>query len=365
MFFARKKSVKYFCNPWLSLHLCAILKQKCLRREKMESRKRKIILSIVTVLMLGGIIWGSIFGIIQDIRIRKDSGEYLQAVLENCSVYQNTYTEAMPQTITHDVIRNFFRSGYDHGGKTPKLLYIGYDGCQAVIPALHFDNEFGAIKETASQGGLYFTIAGGQKKGGQNTSTAPGWAAMFTGVWGTENGVTGNTNVLNEKTRSIIYTLGEQGFVSSFSVSWSVHIKLTYKKEIVAAAKNGLPLTYRLNQSDDGTFASMRARIEAGDDAIFGILECTDHTGHQSGFSRSNPAYVHAFLYGEECASALIDTVKSRPTYDREDWLIIITSDHGGYGLSHGGITIMERLTFFSINKDLSSLLPFYQPVKI
>jgi len=331
----------------------------------MEARKRKIIMGVVSAVICAGILWAAVFAVTYYPRVAKDSKEYLAEIEAHKSVYQNAYQDAMPQTISHDVINNFFLSGYDHGGKTPKLLYVGYDGCQAVVPSLYMDNEFGAVKEVSDQGGMYYTVAGGQKKGGQNTSTAPGWAAMFTGVWGTENGVTGNTDVLNQNTRSIIYQLGEQGYATSHSVSWGTHINLTYKKEVAFAAKNGYPITYTLSDDDDGTFATMRSRIEAGDDAIFGILECTDHFGHVSGFSRTNQDYLDAFFYGEECASVLIDTVEARSTYAQEDWLIIITTDHGGYGNSHGGITIMERLTFFALNKDLNTLLFTYKPVEI
>tara|TARA_B100001765_G_scaffold210701_1_gene172321 strand:- start:1825 stop:3210 length:1386 start_codon:yes stop_codon:yes gene_type:complete len=35
--------------------------------------------------------------------------------------------------------------------------------------------------------------------------------------------------------------------------------------------------------------------------------------------------------------------MENRPTFQNEDWLIIITSDHGGIGYSHGGQTIEER----------------------
>lgn len=331
----------------------------------MESRKRKIILSVTAVIVIAGIIWAAVFAATYYPRVDKDTKTYIAAVNANRYVYKNTYTEAMPQTIAHDVIYNFFFGDYDHGGKTPKLLFIGYDGTQAVMPPIHWNNEFGAVKEVATQGGIYYTAAGGQKTGGQNSSTAPGWAAIFTGVWGTENGVTGNADVLREKTRSILYQLGEEGYKSSFSVSWTAHITLTYKKEVASAAKNNYPIAYHANGYDEETVATMLSHIEAGDDAIFGIFEYVDHMGHSTGFSKDNRDYIDAYMDAEESASLLIDAVKARPTYGQEDWLIIITTDHGGYGTSHGGITLTERLTFFALNKDLDALLFSYEPVEI
>ena len=41
-----------------------------------------------------------------------------------------------------------------------------------------------------------------------------------------------------------------------------------------------------------------------------------------------------------------INAIKARPTYETEDWLIIITSDHGGIKRNHGKESIQERMTF-------------------
>ena len=45
----------------------------------------------------------------------------------------------------------------------------------------------------------------------------------------------------------------------------------------------------------------------------------------------------------------IISAVESRPTYALEDWLIIITSDHGGFNTGHGAFTIQERMTFYVV----------------
>ena len=44
---------------------------------------------------------------------------------------------------------------------------------------------------------------------------------------------------------------------------------------------------------------------------------------------------------------------EARETYETEDWLIIVTSDHGGIGTGHGGASIQERMTFLVMNKDI------------
>ena len=49
----------------------------------------------------------------------------------------------------------------------------------------------------------------------------------------------------------------------------------------------------------------------------------------------------------------IIEAVEARKTYDTEDWLIIITTDHGGNGTGHGGPSFEERMTFIISNKTI------------
>ena len=53
--------------------------------------------------------------------------------------------------------------------------------------------------------------------------------------------------------------------------------------------------------------------------------------------------------YEEAQAKAIIDAIEARPEYGTEDWLIIITTDHGGINKGHGFITIQERMTFIAV----------------
>ena len=73
---------------------------------------------------------------------------------------------------------------------------------------------------------------------------------------------------------------------------------------------------------------------------------------HNKGFSTNNPKYREAFDKADAYGYEAIDAIKARETYDTEDWLIIITSDHGGIRLGHGGDSIQERMTFVALNKE-------------
>ena len=86
-------------------------------------------------------------------------------------------------------------------------------------------------------------------------------------------------------------------------------------------------------------------------DFTIAIYEGTDGAGHSYGFSFNNPAYKAGFERCEKYAYATLETIEDRETYETEDWLIIITSDHGGYGTGHGGASIQERMIFIVTNK--------------
>ena len=104
---------------------------------------------------------------------------------------------------------------------------------------------------------------------------------------------------------------------------------------------------------DEGTLEKALADLQRPEcsDFIFTIFEYCDYYGHTYGFWNNTPEYQYAFEKSNETGKALIDAVKARPGYETEDWLILITSDHGGYVRGHGGDTLMERMMFIVTNK--------------
>jgi len=74
-----------------------------------------------------------------------------------------------------------------------------------------------------------------------------------------------------------------------------------------------------------------------------GVLEA----GKQNGFSADNPDYVSALNTIDGYIGELLQAIKLRETYDREDWLVVITSNDGGSpNGSYGGSSDEERNTF-------------------
>lgn len=70
------------------------------------------------------------------------------------------------------------------------------------------------------------------------------------------------------------------------------------------------------------------------------------NAGVEGGFSADVPAYAEAIKRVDSYIGEILDAVKARKNYKTEDWLVILTSNHGGTGKSYGGSSLAERNTF-------------------
>ena len=65
-------------------------------------------------------------------------------------------------------------------------------------------------------------------------------------------------------------------------------------------------------------------------DVLFVHLDDVDYAGHTSGFHPDVPAYIHAIESTDALLQPLLEAVYSREINHNEDWLVIISTDHGG-----------------------------------
>lgn len=270
--------------------------------------------------------------------------------------YENTFESALPQTALYDLINTHFASPLEEGKTVKKAIIIGYDGCRADILTEMEDGNSG-IKYLLSEGGsLHLSYCGGvnyPEKNTQDTSTAPGWCSILTGEWADVHGINENYVTKSMDTKTLLTSLVENQVAdsSSFITKWKGHFSkknATYLEEKEYAENNNLAVNYLLAENDEDSLrlANEELKKDNCSDFLFVIYEPTDATGHSKGFSHNNPKYQEAFKKADGYGYSTIETIKSRTTYAEEDWLIIITSDHGGIKLNHGKASIQERYTF-------------------
>ncbi|MDR3344911.1 MAG: alkaline phosphatase family protein [Oscillospiraceae bacterium] len=324
--------------------------------------KRKKLLKIiliplaVIVVLIGGI-YGGIF--LSDRIVEKNYTK----TLNDAGIFSagQDANNPRPQTELAQIMWEHFNSPLLEGKTAKKALIIGLDGTRSDALANAVNPDESGILTLKAQGGVYPFYAGGAAGLEQGTWTASGWASLLTGKWADEEGghnVHDNSESKAIEPKTVFTRLIEAGKIKSanFTVSWKGHLLeqgKTYAAEAEYTAKNGLDVVWQTATNDATTFAGAKAQIEQGRDFIFLILEYCDHAGHLTSFGNKNPSYRQAFLTADAQAKRLIDTVAARPEYDKEDWLILITTDHGGLGISHGGQSSFERNVFAACNKPL------------
>lgn len=279
--------------------------------------------------------------------------------VDHSGVFDNTFENAYPQTVVAKMVRKHLQ---DTSQKKKRVLIYGFDGARAdsiayLVPESRnfYKSRYNAVAYLKEQGGLYLSYAGGNKSEPetlQETSTAQGWASVLTGVWGIKNGVVKHVTKRND-VPTVLMEGAQNGLGAVFASIWTDHFTITYKDEIQQAKNNGLPLRYLRAEDENQLQSILLEAINDGTELIFGINEFPDANGHASGFSNKNRKYLSGIINADRYVCELIDHIKSREEYKEEDWLIIITSDHGGHGRRHGTQRAADRMTFIASNKKI------------
>lgn len=87
-------------------------------------------------------------------------------------------------------------------------------------------------------------------------------------------------------------------------------------------------------------------------DVFFVYHGDTDKTGHTYGFSPDSPQYIASIEQDDMLTAQYLAALQSRPDYANEDWMIIIVTDHGGLGTSHGAATQETRTVPLIVSGD-------------
>ena len=328
-------------------------------------KKTKIIIAIVAVVLV--IVSASVAYIVTSSGYKRDPNDTEELYNTNIASvgYENTVETAIPQTELYNIVNEHFASELPEGKTEKKAIIIGYDGCRADILATKSDSNSAVSSVLKDGGSINLLYCGGvnyPEKNTQDTSTAPGWCSILTGQWADVHGVTANDIPKSMEAKTLMTTLTEDGTIdsASFITKWAGHFSrknATYLPEVEYCGDHGLPVTFSKCDNDEASHKAVMEEIadEACSDFIFVIYEPTDSTGHNKGFSFNNPEYKDAFTKMDAYGYEAIEAIKARETYDTEDWLIIVTSDHGGIGTGHGGKSIQERMTFAVMNKEFDT----------
>jgi bisphosphoglycerate-independent phosphoglycerate mutase (AlkP superfamily) len=91
-------------------------------------------------------------------------------------------------------------------------------------------------------------------------------------------------------------------------------------------------------------------------DVVFVYFGHVDSTGHGYGFHPKSPKYTNAIEEADGHLGRVLDAIEKRQTRKQEDWLVVVTTDHGGKGRGHfPGVKEPEIRTGFLIVSGVSA----------
>ena len=236
--------------------------------------------------------------------------------------------------------------GDGSASKSQHVLVVGVDGLrvdalqQADTPALEGLIADGAVTYDAFAGGVLGEATE------QQTFSGPGWSSILTGVWADKHRV--EVNVFDDARFdeyphffARVRELNPDAYLSSF-VTWA-----PINDSILSPADADEAFSPDAVDSAAGDIAVTAAVVahlgSKTPDVVFVHLDEVDHQGHLSGFSTTVPEYMGAVETIDTQIGRILQALRARETYDTEDWLVLVTTDHGGIDHGHGRQSAEER----------------------
>ena len=256
--------------------------------------------------------------------------------------------------------------------KTPKAIFIIVDG----IPADVLEKtDTPQMDDIAGHSGYARSYVGGEPGGASETPTvsAPGYNSLLTGTWANKHNVYDNDVEEPNYQYWDIFRIAKTHDPSLHTALFSTWLenrtrlvgdglpeaggdKLDYHFDGFEYDTERFPhdmlRTYIRNIDDLVSSEAARYVAEHGPDLSWVYLEFTDDVGHALGDSPEQTAAV-GIMDGN--IGKIWNAVKKRQDAHNEDWLIIVTTDHGRdpvTGKDHGGQTERERTTWIVTNSN-------------
>lgn len=207
--------------------------------------------------------------------------------------------------------------------QTKKVLILGVDGLRPdALLAANTPNV-----DRLLENGCFSSEA----QTGKYTVSGPGWSSMLTGVWWSKHGVTDNSfENRNYQRYPHFFTRAKEArpqIVTASFVTWMPLDKYL-------TTDDNADFRFALDYEDDGDAKMLleAARVLASEDPdlIFFYFADVDIAGHNNGFHPDVPPYLKEIEEVDSQIGRLLAAIESRPTYGNEDWLILLSTDHGG-----------------------------------
>ena len=234
--------------------------------------------------------------------------------------------------------------------RTPKVIVIGIDGVRpdvlAEVPTPNIDALATAGTFTARTRTTTPSVSG------------PSWSSMLTGVWPEKHGVTDNEfggRHYDEWPGFLTRLEQADPELETFAVvDWVPLMQLEGGSTAIGPEVDRRELLdgYELGWAEADTRATalaVEALTQSDPDALFVYLGNPDETSHQTG--SIGVEYRDAIALSDQQIGRIVTAIRQRPTYPSENWLVIVSTDHGRRADGgHGGDSPVEMTTFIVVS---------------
>ena len=217
--------------------------------------------------------------------------------------------------------------------RRPMVLMVMFDGMRAdAIEAAEMPNLTKLRTGTWQEGYKGAWSLTGQTEPVAAPNSAPNHVSIATGVFSTKHGVSANGQIANGNYAQYPSWLkrvvdANSGRKALFVYSWSEDADL--------APAAAVEFFGRTDAENAAELASRLASADAPDATLY-FIDKPDASGHSSGFYPHSSAYLSGLAEADGYLGGCLNAIASRPTFAEEDWLILVTGDHGGYAKAHG-----------------------------
>lgn len=215
-----------------------------------------------------------------------------------------------------------------------RMLVIGIDGCRA--DALRTANAPRIL------GLLDHSVYSFDALTHYPTWSGAGWSSMCTGVWEDKHGVLDNTFTGSNYAQYPHFIQRAEAHDPSLHTASIVHwAPINTQINTICDIEINVPTDLEVKSS------AVSYLSNNDPDVLFVAFDDVDHAGHGFGFDTSIPEYMASIEVTDGYVGEILDALLARPDFTEENWLVILSTDHGGNLAGHGGASFEERNIFF------------------
>ena len=241
--------------------------------------------------------------------------------------------------------------------RRPKVLYLGIDGVRPDLLEAANTPHLDALSATGKHALQVPTV--------DTTWSGPGWSTLLTGVWRDKHGVWDNSftgQALDSYPNLLALVESVAPELNTVALtSWApLHDWLT-----VGADERSF-WAYDTDDGDVNVIARASETLNSEDpDLLFIYWADVDVVGHSDGFHPEVGTYVAELESVDADIGNLMASIAARPTFAEEDWLVLVSTDHGGtIDGTHGQNIADHRLTWIIVSGPQVTPGGFWPPAR-